>query len=195
VPPGKWRGVLTGADAAILVLVFRILYGFLTSLARLAVDSGRSKDLEIIVLRHENAVLRRKVDRPALNDDDRTLIGAIAAAFPKARRGWIVTPETLLRWHRRRIARHWTQPPQPRQGRPPTSVELRQLIVRLANENPTWGHRRIQGERIQLPGVHLCMVASDPASAIPSSAVGRRIGTVWRLPPDRRQAAFSRPFR
>ncbi|MGI9610899.1 MAG: helix-turn-helix domain-containing protein [Acidimicrobiia bacterium] len=132
--------------------MFRILYRFLTSLARLAVRSGRSEDLEIIVLRHENALLRRQVGRPALSDTDRTLLGSIAAALPKAmRRGWIVTPETLLRWHRKRIAKHWTQPPQQRQqGRPPTSIKVRELIVRLATENPTWGHRRIRGELARL---------------------------------------------
>lgn len=131
--------------------VFRILYLLLTSLARLAVRSGRSKDLELIVRRHQNAVLRRQIARPALTDDDRTLLGAIAAALPRRLRdGWIVTPETLLRWHRQRIAKHWTQPPARRIGRPPTSAELRQLIVRLAKENPTWGHRRIQGELARL---------------------------------------------
>lgn len=113
--------------------------------------SGRSKDLELIVLRHQNAVLRRQIARPALTNDDRTLLGAIAAALPRRLRdGWIVTPETLLRWHRQRIAKHWTQPPARRIGRPPTSAEMRQLIVRLAKENPTWGHRRIQGELARL---------------------------------------------
>ena len=92
--------------------VFRILYRVLTGLARLAVRSGRSKDLEVIVLRHQNAVLRRQVARPVLTDDDRTLLCAIAAALPRQLRdGWIVRPETLLRWHRQRIAKHWTQPP------------------------------------------------------------------------------------
>jgi hypothetical protein len=131
--------------------VFCILYSFLSTLARLAVRSGRSKDLEIIVLRHENSVLRRKAGRPALNDDDQTLLGAVAAALPRRlRHGWIVTPETLLRWHRKRIARHWTQPPSRHTGRPPTPVKLRQLIVRLATENPTWEYRRIQGELARL---------------------------------------------
>jgi hypothetical protein len=79
----------------------RILYRLIAALVRLAVRSGRSKDLEIIVLRHQLGVLRRQADRPALTDNDRTLLGAIAAALPRARRnGWIVTPDTLLRWHR-----------------------------------------------------------------------------------------------
>ncbi len=115
-------------------------------IARLAARSGRSKDLEIIVLRHQLAVLRRQIDRPAINEDDRTLLGAIAAALPRPQRtGWIVTPDTLLRWHRRRIARHWTHPTRGL-GRPPTSNEIRRLVLRLAAENPTWGYRRIHGE-------------------------------------------------
>ena len=131
--------------------MFHILYRLITAFARLVVRSGGSKDLEIIVLRHQLQVLRRQIDRPPLNDDDRNLLGAIAAALPRRlRQGWIVTPETLLRWHRRRIARQWTQPPTRRPGRPPAAIELRRLIVRLAKENPTWGHRRIHGELIGL---------------------------------------------
>ncbi|MBC8195357.1 MAG: transposase [Acidimicrobiia bacterium] len=124
----------------------RILYRLIAGLARLAVRSGRSKELEIIVLRHQLAVLRRQLGRPAVNDNDRTLLGAIAAALPRPRRaGWIVTPDTLLRWHRRRITRHWTQPSRG-PGRPSTATEIRKLVLRLANENPTWGYRRIHGE-------------------------------------------------
>jgi len=89
--------------------VFRLLYGLIALLARLTVSSGRSKDLEIIVLRHHLSVLRSQIDRPALNDDSRTLLGAIAAVLPRPRRtGWLVTPDTLLRSHRRRVARYWT---------------------------------------------------------------------------------------
>ena len=140
----------------------RVLYRLLVSLARLAVRSGRSKDLEIIVLRHQLAVLRRQNHRPALADEDRALLGAIAAALSRRRRaGWLVTPETLLRWHRRRIARHWTQPRRA-PGRPCTSVELCRLIIEMATNNPTWGYRRITGELVGL---------------------GRRVGasTVWRI--------------
>jgi transposase InsO family protein len=135
---------------SILVLMFRILYWFLTSLARLAARSGRSKDLEIIVLRHQLAVLRRQAELPQLTNDDRTLFAAIAAALPRPRRiGWLVTPDTLLRWHRRRIARHWTQPTRPA-GRPPTAAEIRRLIIVMATNNPTWGYRRITGELTSL---------------------------------------------
>jgi putative transposase len=104
----------------------RILYRLIAALARLAVRSGRSKDLEIIVMRHQLLALRRQIDRPALTDNDRSLLGAIAAALPRPRRnGWIVTPDTLLRWHRR-------------------------VVLRLASENPTWGYRRIHGELVGL---------------------------------------------
>jgi putative transposase len=90
--------------------VFRILDRVLTGLAQLVVRSGRSKDLEIIVLRHQDAVLRSQIKLPVLTDDDRTLLGAIAAALPhQLRDGWIVTPETLLRWHRPRVAKHLPQ--------------------------------------------------------------------------------------
>ncbi|MFT7649175.1 MAG: putative transposase [Candidatus Poriferisodalaceae bacterium] len=130
--------------------VHRILYRFLASLASLAVRSGRSKDIEIIVLRHQLAVLRRQHDRPTLTDDDRSLLGAIAQALPRPRRhGWLVTPDTLLRWHRRRIAKHWTQPKKA-PGRPATGTEIRRLIIEMATQNSTWGYRRIHGELIGL---------------------------------------------
>ena len=128
------------------VLVYRFLYRFVASLARLTVRSGRSKDLEIIVLRHQLGVLRRQVDRPELTDADRSLLGASAAALLRpSRAGWLVTPDTLLGWRRRRIAGHWTQPQRP-PGRPSTSAKLRRLALRVAAENPTWRYRRVQGE-------------------------------------------------
>ncbi len=93
----------------------RTLYRLIVGLIGFAVRSGRSKDLEIIVLRHQLAVLGRQNPRPTVEDDDRSLLGAIAQAMPRRlRTGWIVTPDTLLRWHRRRVARHWTHPRQTR---------------------------------------------------------------------------------
>jgi putative transposase len=98
------------------------------------------------VLRHQLMVLRRQDDRPQLDNGDRALLGAIAQALPRPRRaGWLVTPDTLLRWHRQRIDRHWTQPTR-RPGRPSTTVEIRRLIIDMATDNPTWGYRRISGE-------------------------------------------------
>ena len=86
------------------LLVSRIIYQLLTDLARLAVRSGRTKDLELIVLRHQNAVLRRQIGRPALTDDDRTLLGAIAAALPRRLRLWV--PEIVSWGLTRRFVRH-----------------------------------------------------------------------------------------
>ena len=148
--------------------VIRILYRLIAAFARLAVRSGRSKDLEIIVLRHQLAVLRRQNTRPTLNDDDRTLLGAIAAALPRpTRSGWIVTPDTLLRWNRRRITRHWTQSTRG-PGRPSTAAEIRQLILRLAAENPTWGYRRIHGE---LAGLGHNIASSTVWSVLKSAGI------------------------
>ena len=130
--------------------MIRLLYRLLAGLAVLAVRSGRSKDLEIIVLRHQVAVLGR-TSKPQLTDNDRSLLAASAKALPRARRdGWIVTPDTLLRWHRRLVARGWTQPHRRRGGRQPTSDEIRDLVVRMAKENPTWGYRRVTGELARL---------------------------------------------
>ena len=107
--PNVRSGVLTRHDAlASWGPMCRILYRLLLSLAGLAVRSGRSKDIEIIVLRHQIAVLHRQNHRPAFASEDRALLGAVAAALPRPQRaGWLLTPGTLLRWHRRRIARHW----------------------------------------------------------------------------------------
>jgi putative transposase len=148
----------------------RTLYRLIAALARLAVRTGHSKDLEIIVLRHQLGVLQRQIDRPILNDDDRTLLGAIAAALPRQKRkGWIVTPDTLLRWHRRRVVRHWTQPDRPR-GRPSTALEVRQLVLRLAAENPTWGYRRIHGE---LTGLGYKLASSTVWQILKTNSINR----------------------
>jgi putative transposase len=114
-------------------------------LLTLLVRGDAAKDLEILVLRHQLAVLRRQVPRPKFEPTDRALLAALSRALPQARwSGFLVRPETLLRWHRRLVAGAWTYP-RHRRGRPPLDEHLQQLIVRLAQENPRWGYQRIQG--------------------------------------------------
>jgi putative transposase len=107
--------------------------------------SQASKDAEILALRQEVAVLHRANPKPGLGWTDRAVLAALTRLLPKAlRERRIVTPGTLLRWHKRLVAAKWTQPKAP--GRPPLSQELVELIVQLARENCTWGVVRIQGE-------------------------------------------------
>ena len=125
------------------------LFEWLTLLAR----SGASKDMEILVLRHEVAVLRRQVTRPKPHWADRAVMAALARLLPRhLRLHRIVTPGTLLAWHRRLIKKKWAYPNTT--GRPPVPEELRELVQRLARQSPRWGHRRIQGELLGL-GHHI----------------------------------------
>ena len=134
-----------------VVLVYRLLVTVLSWLALLA-RSSWAKDVEILALRHEVAVLRRATSGPRMSWADRAVLAALARVMPKALRARrIVTPGTLLRWHRRLVAAKWRQPRPP--GRPPVPDELVGLVVRLARENTRWGVVRIQGElRRSAPG-------------------------------------------
>ena len=108
----------------------------------LLVRGDAAKDLEILVLRHQLAVLRRQGPRPRFEPDDRALLAALSRVLPRARWScFLVRPETLLRWHRRLVAGTWTYLHH-RPGRPALDHDAQQLIVRLARENPRWGYQR-----------------------------------------------------
>ncbi|MGO8873372.1 MAG: integrase, partial [Acidimicrobiales bacterium] len=107
-------------------------------------DSG-DLAIEVVMLRHEVAVLRRQVDGPALRPTDRALMAGLSRLLPRAKlHRFFVEPDTLLRWHRELVRRKWTYPKPP--GRPKIPAGTVQLVIRLARENPTWGYRRIHGE-------------------------------------------------
>jgi len=109
-------------------------------------QSEHAKDVEIAVLRHQLDVLRRQVKRPAFHPADRALLALLSSALPRKRWSiFLVTPDTILQWHRRLVTRKWTQPRR-RGGRPTLAEHIVALILRLARENPRWGDRRIQGE-------------------------------------------------
>jgi putative transposase len=129
----------------LLYLMFARICAWLVLLGR----STASKDIELLVLRHEVALLRRNHPRPPLDWAGRAVLATLIRLLPAGlRMHRLVTPGTVLRWHRRLVTRKWTYPN--RTGRPPVSAEIATLIERLATENDGWGYKRIQGELLKL---------------------------------------------
>ncbi|MGW4963571.1 integrase core domain-containing protein [Nonomuraea sp. NPDC004186] len=127
-------------------MIVRHLVGGLVLLAR----SGGVKEIEILVLRHEVAVLRRQIARPLLQPADREWLAALSRLLPRVRwSAFFITPATLLAWHRDLMRRRWRYPRRT-PGRPPMPDTVRELVISLAQENPNWGYQRIHGELKQL---------------------------------------------
>jgi len=148
-------------------------------LLRLQRSDAADLAIEVIVLRHEIAVLRRQVTRPALRPADRALLAGLSRLLSRTKRNrFFVQPETLLRWHRDLVRRRWTYPHLP--GRPPIPVGTVRLVVRLARENPTWGYRRIHGE---LLGMNIRLAPSSVWAILKRHGIEpspSRSGPSWR---------------
>ena len=162
-----------------LRLAYLMLARMLSWLALLA-RSDAAKDAEILVLRHEVAVLRRTNQRPTLTWIDRAFLSALARLLPtQLRQLRLVSPRTLLRWHAQLVARRWTYPRR-QPGRPPVAQPVRALVLRLARENPRWGYRRIHGE---LVGLGHPIAASTVWKILKAAGIDpapRRSGPTWR---------------
>jgi putative transposase len=161
-----------------LKLIYQMFAKLLSWLV-LHARSDPAKEIEILVLRHQLTVLQRRTPRPRTTWTDRAGIAALTQLLPtRRRRGLLVTPSTIARWHRQLVTRHWTTPPV-RAGRPAIPAGVRALILRLASENPTWGYRRIHGE---LAGLGYRIGASTVWKILRSAGIEpspRRSGPTW----------------
>jgi transposase InsO family protein len=167
-----------GVIISVVYLLLRCLLGCLTVLARDEV----TKNVELLVLRHENAVLRRQISRVRYQPGDRLWLAALSRLLPRSQWGevFMVTPATLLAWHRRLVARKWDYSSRRRPGRPSTAIAIRKLVIRMATDNPTWGHRRVQGELIRLGHP---IASSTVWQILHAAGIGpapRRSGPTWK---------------
>jgi len=166
----------------ILSLLYKVTRRLL-SVPAVMLRRDSTKDAELLVLRHENAVLRRQVAGPVRYEPaDRFWFAALSRLMPRRRWGDIfpVTPATLLAWHRTFTAAKWDYTARRRLGRPPTRSTIKKLVLRLAEENPQWGHRRIQGELARLGHRIGASTVWDILTAGGIGPAPRRRGPTWR---------------
>jgi putative transposase len=150
------------------LLFWYLAFRCVLQLVLLRPRSTEFKELEIVVLRHQLAVLRRQADRPQLTKSDRVFLAAASRLLPRSRwPSFLVTPATLLRWHRRLVSRTWTYAG--RSGRPPIGAQIRELVLRLARENPRWGYQRIVGE---LNGLGIAVSATTVKKILRQAGLG-----------------------
>ena len=151
-------------------------------LAVLVFRGDRAKDAELLVLRHENAVLRRHAGRVRYDPADRVWLAALARLLPRRRWSGIfpVTPATLLAWHRQLAGSKYDTSRRRKPGRPPTVPGAGRLVVRLAKENPLWGHRRIHGELAKLGVTIAPSTVWKILHAAGIDPAPRRSGPAWR---------------
>ncbi|MFI0771944.1 integrase core domain-containing protein [Streptomyces sp. NPDC021218] len=166
----------------IVSLLYKVTRKLLT-VPSVLLRRGTAKDAELLVLRHENAVLRRQLTGPVRYERaDRFWFAALSGLIP--RRHWLrvfpVTPGALLAWHRRFIAAKWDYTARRRTGRPPTPAAIKTLVVRLARENPQWGHRRSQGELSRLGYRIAASTVWEILNAAGIDPAPRRSGPTWR---------------
>ncbi len=163
---------------SVVYLLARCLLGCLMVLARREV----SKDAGLLVLRHENAVLRRQSGRVRYQRAGRLWLAALSRLVPRCRWGevFVVTAATLLAWHRRLVTRRWDYTNRRRPGRPPTAAAIRKLVIRIAAENPTWGHRRVQGELVRLGHPIAASAVWQILHAAGTGPAPRRTGPAWK---------------
>ncbi|MDH6223616.1 putative transposase [Streptomyces sp. MJP52] len=170
-------------SAVILSMLCKVTRGLL-SVPGVLLRRNTAKDAELLVLRHENAVLRRQITGPVRYEfADRFWLAALSSLIPRRRWREIfpVTPGTLLAWHRRFIAAKWDYSGRrARTGRPPTEAALKKLILQLARENAQWGHRRIQGELARLGHPIAASTVWEILHAAGIDPAPRRTGPRWR---------------
>jgi putative transposase len=161
-------------------MLYALFYAIIRRGLRMNVISSDT-EAEVLVLRHELAVLRRQIKRPKLRRRDKLFLSAMSRMLPRERwAAFIVTPATLVRWHRELVRRKWTYRHRPAQGRPPIDPETRALIERMARENPRWGCVRIKGE---LQGLGIIVSTTTIRTILRRAGLGpapRRDGPTWR---------------
>jgi putative transposase len=180
IPPSAACQV--GDPRWVIISVFYLLARCLLDCLMVLARREASKNAELMVLRHENAVLRRQIGRVRCHPGDRLWLAALSRLIPRHRWGQVfaVTPATLLAWHRRLVARKWDYASSRRPGRPSTATAVRKLVIRIATDNPAWGHRRVQGELVKL-GHRIA--ASTVWQILHDAGIDpapRRTGPTWR---------------